>query len=338
MDRLVNRIERVELLERTLYKTPGGIRVAALADRLGVHRSTIYRDIEVLSAIGVPVWQENGRLSILREGYLPPLRVNLHEALCIYLATRLLLAQSDKHNPHAVSALEKLAAIMPEPIEAHMTRTAELFQGRHSDVRYVEVLETLTRAWAERKQVRIRYLSTQASEARDRRFDPYFIEPSGIGHACYVIGRDHYRQEVRIFKVERIEQAVLTQVRYEIPEAFDPHRYLSTAWGIMGGESPTKVRLRFSPHITRRVKESVWHPSQNLQDLPDGGCVLTVEVSHWKEMKPWIRSWGPECKVLEPEELRREIAEDIDAAAALYGGGWLKERAARSSAGSEKQP
>ena len=139
-----------------------------------------------------------------------------------------------------------------------------------------------------------------------------------VGYACYVIGYDHLRGEVRIFKVERLERVQPTDRPYEIPEGFDPYRYLSTAWGIMGGEETVEVRLRFSPNVTWRVKESVWHPSQTLQALSDGGCLWTARVSHTLEMKPWIRGWGADCEVLAPEGLRREIVEDMQAAAELY--------------------
>ena len=86
------------------------------------------------------------------------------------------------------------------------------------------------------------------------------------------------------------------------------------------GCPPIEVRLRFSPDITWRVKESVWHPSQTLQNLPDGGCILTVNVSNPIEMKPWIRGWGPECEVLAPEGLRKEIAEEARRMAEVYRG------------------
>ena len=74
----------------------------------------------------------------------------------------------------------------------------------------------------------------------------------------------------------------------------------------MWGEE-TEVKLKFSPQVTRRVKESVWHPSQTIEDLPGGGCVLIVRVGSVLEMTPWIRGWGPDVEVLEPEELRENF-------------------------------
>ena len=50
----------------------------------------------------------------------------------------------------------------------------------------------------------------------------------------------------------------------------------------------------------------------------DGRCTLTFRVNHVLEIKPWIRGWGPECEVLAPDELRREIAAEMKAAGALY--------------------
>ncbi|WP_405001335.1 WCX domain-containing protein [Geochorda subterranea] len=45
---------------------------------------------------------------------------------------------------------------------------------------------------------------------------------------------------------------------------------------------------------------------------------MTLEVGHTLQLEPWIRSWGPWVEVLEPEELRRTIARQMEAAAGLY--------------------
>jgi predicted DNA-binding transcriptional regulator YafY len=66
------------------------------------------------------------------------------------------------------------------------------------------------------------------------------------------------------------------------------------------------------------VKESVWHPSQEIDDLEDGGCVFAVRVSEPKEMQPWVRSWGGEVEVLSPPSLRQAIAEEALRMAAVY--------------------
>ncbi len=318
MERTMTRAERLKAIETFLYQSAGGKKATDIASRFGVHRSTVYRDIQSLGGSGSPIWEDNGRFGVLKGRYLTTVRVHLHEALALFLAARLLSAHSDEHNPHVVSALEKLASAMPESIGEHISRTASLSDKRRPDPDHIHVLETLTRAWSERRQVRIVYHNPQTGETTRRIVDPYFIEPSPVGYASHVIGYDHLRRDIREFKVERIEKAALLEAEYETRDGFDPYEFLAHSWGIMGGEEVVDVALRFSAKVAYRVRESDWPGVVDVTDEPDGGCRMRLRVKHTLEMKPWIRSWGPECEVLAPEELRQEIAGDMIAAGKMY--------------------
>jgi predicted DNA-binding transcriptional regulator YafY len=320
MSRMLNRAERLRAIERMLYLAPDGMRVTEIAEACGVNRRTVYRDLDLLSVSGVPVWQEAGRFGIERERYLTTVRLNFNEAVALYMAARLLARHSDEHNPHVVTALDKLATALPEPISSHIARTAAYVRERPINDRYIQVLEAITLAWSLQRKVRLWYRSPRSGKVRQRDFSPYFIEPSGIGYACYVIGFDDWSSEMRTFKLERLERAQMLDQAYQIPEDFDPNQYLETSWGIMHGEEEVEVVLQFSPAVTSRVKESVWHPSQEIDDLKDGGCLFTVRVSEPKEMQPWIRSWGAEVEVLSPPSLRQELAQEATRMAAVYRG------------------
>lgn len=321
MERTLTRAERLKAIETWLYQSSGGRKATEIASRFGVHRSTVYRDIQSLGESGSPIWEDGGRFGVLKGRYLTTVRVKLHEALALYLAARLLSAHSDEHNPHVVSALEKLASAMPESIGEHINRTAAVADRRRPDRDHIRVLEKLTRAWSERRQVRMVYHNPQTGETTERTVDPYFIEPSPVGYASYVIGYDHLRQAVREFKVERIQRATLLEAGFNTRDEFDPYEFLEHSWGIMGGDEVVDVVLRFSGKVGYRVRESDWPGVVDVTDEPDGGCRLRLRVKHTLEMKPWIRSWGPECEVLAPEELRKEIAEDMIAAGRVYESG-----------------
>ena len=111
---------------------------------------------------------------------------------------------------------------------------------------------------------------------------------------------------MRTYKVERIQSATLTQDRYEIPADFDPDAWLANSWGIWSSDStpPVRVRLRFESSVAHRVREAVWHRSQELTELPKGRLELVVTVAGIVEIQPWIMSWGGAVEVLEPEALR----------------------------------
>ena len=56
------------------------------------------------------------------------------------------------------------------------------------------------------------------------------------------------------------------------------------------------------------MRETVWHRSQVLTELPDGHVELTVRVAGIVEIRPWILSWGDQVEVLDPPELREAVA------------------------------
>jgi predicted DNA-binding transcriptional regulator YafY len=142
-----------------------------------------------------------------------------------------------------------------------------------------------------------------------RSIEPYFLEALPIGHGAYVVARDRGLAQMRTFKLERIARAEVTGEAYSIPQEFDIGRYLGTAWGIFHSGEPVEVRLRFLPGAASRVKESIWHPSQRLEDLADGGLEMSVTVAGTLEITPWILGWGDAVEVLSPAELRDRVAE-----------------------------
>jgi len=76
-------------------------------------------------------------------------------------------------------------------------------------------------------------------------------------------------------------------------------------------------RLRFFSPAAARVRETIWHPSQQLTDGPDGQVDMRVTVAGTVEIAPWILGWGDAVEVLAPLELRQRIADAGTRMAAL---------------------
>lgn len=306
--RTQSKAARLRRIEHKLYNTPHGLGAVELARYCGVDRRTIYRDIEALDEMGVPIWQMDGKFGIERDGYQSTVRLNLNETVALYFAARLLAHHSDENNPHVVGALDKIAASLPDAtLSEHMSRAADVIRAKPMRSNYVQTVETLTRAWADRRAVEIVYWAADRARPDERVIEPYFLEVSRFEPASYVLAHDRLRNALRTFKVERIQRAELLLDQYTIPADFDPYKWLQSSWGIMA-EDEVEVRLRFSANIARRVQESVWHHSQHLDLLPEGGCVLTMCVGGIREIKNWVLSWGAEVEVLAPDELRAQIA------------------------------
>lgn len=318
MNRGMSRAQRLKEMER-LYVLRAYSDIE-MAEQLGVARSTVYKDRQLLES-EIPFAQEqDGRHRIDRGIYLSSIRVNLHEALALYLAARRASRQTQSARKHASNGLEKLATALQQPMTQRLVQAAESLPSRSTDMG-TRNMEQIARGWVEGIVVEIKYRAADAERVKSHRVRPYLIEPSQWSDSVYVIGHSDRADAILPFKTERIERASLTTERFEPPDDFDEEHLLRHAWGIWyNNREPVTVRLRFnSGHITRRVKESVWHPAERLDDTPDGGCIWECDVADWHEMLPWIRSWGADCQVLEPPELRAELLRESREMAALYG-------------------
>jgi proteasome accessory factor B len=283
---------------------------------------TIYRDIRALDEeLGVPVFQAGrGRYGIEKKYFLPPLRLTLPEAVVLFLSSRLIARWSDEYDQAVISAFTKLADLLPQPIARHVA-AAMLSVGRADpNEPFTRNFAQVAQAWADGRVIEFDY-EAAGGERRRARVRPYFLEPDAAGRSVYLIGHDETVDAMRTYKVERIRSATLTADRYEIPDEFDPDRWLAHSWGIWSsdGTEVVEVRLRFDASVAHRVRESIWHRSQQLKELPDGRVELTVKVAGIVEIRPWIMSWGDAVEVLEPPALRDVVATAVRRLSERYG-------------------
>jgi len=287
MKRSANKAERLLHIEQLLLAHPEGLTQAELARRLGVDRSTILRN---LADAPKHIYEEpDGRLKIDRRADLINVRLNLHEALAVHLAARLLATRMDRQNRHAAAALRKLGHAIERwanRLSRHVLQAADVMDdaAQRDDPVYLSVLECLTEAWANERKVRIWYSLEHSEESLEYLFSPYFIEPYAIGQTTYVIGkaqllgaRSWPNEKMRTFKIEAIRRAEPTTEAYQIPDDFDPRIYLANAWGIWTSEEePVEVMLRFSVRVwhdgcRRRAGTVPSAPSHNPTDRWCGG-------------------------------------------------------------------
>jgi predicted DNA-binding transcriptional regulator YafY len=303
---------------------PQGISAQALAGLVGVSKRTAYRDLQALDAdAGLPIWQEGGRWGLEKEAFLPPLALTLHEATTLFLAARMLAKASDEHDTELIGAFVKLAQVLPPVLAEHIQATVDAFSTTPPNERFTRVFRVLAEAWAHRRVVDIEYdagVYDPARGSRRTRVRPLAIEPSALTHALYLMGWDESRDAQRTFKVERIISASLTPETFTVAEGSAPARDLLRAWDVIANEEPVVVVIRFSPAVARRAAETRWHPSQELEQQPDGSLIWRGRVAGLREIRIWILGWGADAEVLEPAELRRDVAAELRRAADAYGG------------------
>jgi predicted DNA-binding transcriptional regulator YafY len=182
---------------------------ADLAGALEVSTRTVYRDIQDLIESGVPIDGEAGVGYRLHKDFeLKPLTFNVEELHALVLGARLVEAWADPELGFAVrSAMTKIEAVLPEPLQAAMLRTALFGPPMRVQHEADAQLPLLRRALGEDSWVRVSYVDRNGADT-ERVVVPlalYFWGPRWL-LAAYCWLRGAYRS----FRVDRIRSC--TQV------------------------------------------------------------------------------------------------------------------------------
>ncbi len=322
MTEQVRRASRLIEIQRILRQYPPGLTTAEIAERMDCSRRTIERDLAVLeSELQVAIVKDGHRYKVM-EGSAPlaPISFSLQEGRAIFLAARLLLRHADERDPDGISALEKLAASLPAAIARHARVTVSEFVARRTPGQANEPLRVITEGWANSRTVAIRYRSAGQKGTKVFGLDPYLLETSATGSATYVVGYSHRHEEVRVFRTDRIVNAVLSDAFFSPPDVASIYERLRQSWSgvVFGDDEQYDVVIDFDAAVADRVREASWHPSQQLARLEDGGVRMTLRLASLLEFVPWVLSWGQQAVVIGPPELRQQVAEAVRRAAARY--------------------
>jgi predicted DNA-binding transcriptional regulator YafY len=317
-----DRAARYLRIAMVLHGHPDGISAKAVAETVGVHVRTVYRDLKAMELdAALPIWQDDGKWGLESGAFLPPLALTLHEATALFLAARVLAKASDEHDSELIGAFVKLAEVLPPVLAEHVRATVDAYATTPSNERFTRVFRVLTEGWANRRVVEIDYgagVYDPAKLPRRTRVRPEALEPSAITHGLYLVGYDEGRAARRTFKVERILDATLTPQTFELAASASIAREMLRAWDVISDEPSVRIVVRFTPTVAERVAETRWHPSQELERERDGSLRWTARVAGFNEIRIWILGWGANAEVLEPPELRTEIAAQLRVAADRY--------------------
>ena len=161
----------------------------------------------------------------------------------------------------------------------------------------------------------VQYHSFSDDTVKNFKIDPLcFFENNG---GLYVFVRATSFDEIRILAVERIQGLRLTEADFDFPEDFKPDELLESGFDIVY-DDPLEVKIWFSADQAKYIKERNWAKDQKITDQPDGSVILEMKTSGWWHVKKWVMSFGAEAKVLEPKELRHEVAYELGKAESEY--------------------
>ena len=126
-----------------------------------------------------------------------------------------------------------------------------------------------------------------------------------------------HRREVRTFALDRMTALHVNEETFTFPANFSVDEYLAGSLGMERGE-PRKVVIEFDASEAPYIRGRQWHHSQTVEELSDGTLRMTLTVGGLGEVMRWVMSLGSHAWVVEPEDLRERIAEEVEAMRKKY--------------------
>lgn len=319
-DQLSRQWRLLQLIDRAT-----GVSIDDAARELECTRRTIFRDLNVLEKV-FPIYRDGSAESPrtvlrLQEDFRRrlPLKLTLSELVALLMSRDLLAPLGATVLGQSIdSAYDKIRSILSRDAVLLIERMRDVVGVRAFGAKLQEAsaehLPRIQTALSERRALHVRYHSFKRDVETERRIDPYHL--TWFDGGLYLIGHCHIRREVRIFAVERMREVRPLAARFEVPADFDPAAYLRDALGIIRGTQVT-VRVRFEEPVARYIRERLWHPSQQVQELPGGRLEMRLRVADTLEVRRWILGYGPMAEVVEPAAMREALRAEAEALARL---------------------
>ncbi len=259
-----------------------------LAERFEVSTRTIYRDIETLSASGIPVYMSRGSgggISILPNFVLNKSVLTDEEKSYILSAVK---AVSAIDFSDTKSALNKLVSMLGE----NSSDWIEVDFSQWSNNAEADIFSTLKSAILLHNIVSFSY-SNNKGENSFRTVQPHKL--CFKGGAWYLYGYCNLRKNFRFFKFRRIKNLSVSDDKFtptQIGTLFSKYNYYKTDF--------VKLKLKISDKSAFRVYDEF----DNYELQPDGSFIVEIDFPNDNWLKHYIMSYGSDCEVLEPKPVR----------------------------------
>lgn len=298
-----------------------------LADAgFAVSKRQTERDLNDLSEI-FPIECNNAGIPYgwrwVRGAYVDLPGITLAEALSLHIVEDSLKpllpsAVLDTMAPRFQQAADKLLALVNKTPLARwkdkvrvVTPTLPLLPPRVVP----EVLISVQSALLNGKQLQVNYRSAEDDAPSSLNLHPLAIVQRGP--VTYLVATAFQYQDVRLYALQRIQEAEVLSEKVQQSAGFDLDRYLSEGALQFGEPKSISIKLRVDDGLARTLSETQLSEDQLISQEGDITYVQATVIDSW-QLHWWILSQGESVEVLKPIELREEISSRIKAASQLY--------------------
>ncbi len=288
-----------------------------LAETIEVTTKTIQRDIDYMRyQMSVPI-----EFDFARGGYhftrpmteLPLFQLTEAELVSVFVAQKALEAYKGTAFEQPLrTAFQKLQAATGSAnvsVSWEDLDSAISFRQFGAYLPDATIFAELAKAIQNKEVVEFGYKKLEAKAFEKRTVEPWHL--ACVSGQWYLLGYDRNRKARRIFVLARMQKVSRTAHKFSNlrPGEGDIQRLFRNSFQIWQTENADleQIVLRFSGRAAQLVRERNWHASQQIQELAGGNLELSLNLNSLEEIIPWILSWGKDCEVARPAQLRKRI-------------------------------
>jgi len=279
-----------------------GIPVTQLIDDL---RSLVERyDLPGGFVEGVQIFQDDKNVTVTTPHFHRPMRLTMSELCVLELGLAIIIRERppDEIGP-ARKALERLRQVItriPGDEKFAGIREASMEAGGVPAGR----LASFRKAVVSRRKVRLLYRKGSSPQSEWRVVCPYTL--AFTNGMWYVVAYSDRDADLRIFRLDRVEEVEIRSESYEIPADFSPESLFKEGSPFLSGEPAETVRVRYSAQVARWIAER-----EGRQLEPDGTLIVDRPLSDRAWAVRHVLQYGPEAEVLEPHDVRQMVMERL---------------------------
>ncbi len=281
----------------TILLSKNTVSASELAERFDVSTRTIYRDIDVLSVAGVPVYMKKGRGGgiALMEGYkMDKTMFDDEEIESIMMSVGAMGATGYKGVDNVV---DKISSIFKnhKPDDWVDVDFTEWDSAKSPDSSFQKIKTAIL----ERRWVRLSYFSAYGQKT-ERKLAP--LKLMFKSRSWYVPSYCADKKDTRLFKLSRMREIELTD------ERFEREKYLKIQPKPKEQSSHFEIvqlKMRFKPEAAYLLYD--WYGEENIKKQPDGSYLVMARFPMDEWVYSHILSYGDNVEVLEPEYIRKEV-------------------------------
>ncbi|MGF2614481.1 YafY family transcriptional regulator [Rossellomorea vietnamensis] len=307
---------KIDNMLAIIWMLRSGEKVTAqqISEKLEMNIRTVYRYIDTISTSGVPIISEpghNGGYSLLNNFIEAPLFFDSEEQTSLYHAA-VFAEEAGYYGGEALNrAISKLSKHSNQEqetkINQHLTSLEVI--SRVSSLSIEPFLKELEQAVAEGFSVKIFYQKSGEKQLNDRLVDPYRI--IYWNNKWYVIGFCHLRNDIRSFRVDRIERLMLTEDKFNRPENFSARDFFTK--NLLPTIEDKEGIISLVIHGDKSVLADIcqhWFLGHYLQEQTSTQAVFLLDKDVIHTYVPYLLlPFNKSIKVIEPVSLKKRLIE-----------------------------